>query len=59
MICPECGAVNAEDELMCLHGKRLTEDCIHCLDLEQQADDEGFPAGSMRDGMSGFREGAP
>jgi hypothetical protein len=43
---------------LCAHGKRLTEDCIHCLDLEQQAaeDGEGFPVGTLRDG---FRGGKP
>jgi hypothetical protein len=42
-----------------VHGKRMSEDCIHCLDLEQQArdDGEGFPVGTLRDGMRGFRGG--
>lgn len=53
--------LNAADyeQLACPHRKRLTEDCIHCLDLEEQEDDDGFPVGCMRDGMRGFRGGAP
>jgi hypothetical protein len=48
-----CGTVQ------CPHGKRLTEDCIHCLDLEEQVreDAEGFPVGTLRNGISAFRGG--
>jgi hypothetical protein len=43
----------------CAHGKRLTEDCIHCLDAEQQAaeDGEGWPVGTLRDGIRALRGG--
>jgi hypothetical protein len=42
-----CGTVQ------CPHDKRLTEDCIHCLDIKQQAreDGEGFPVGTLRAGI--------
>jgi hypothetical protein len=39
---------------LCPHGNRLTEDCIHCFDLEEQAreDGEGFPVGTLLDGIT-------
>jgi hypothetical protein len=47
-------AIEAAGLNLCPHGKRLTEDCIHCLDLEEQAreDVEGFPVGTLRDGIT-------
>jgi hypothetical protein len=37
---------------LCRHGKRLTEDCIHCFDIEEQAREDGFPVGTLRDGIT-------
>ena len=33
-------------QMLCEHGKRVSEDCIHCLDLEEQKriDAEGWPS---------------
>jgi hypothetical protein len=52
-----CDETCSGEGALCPHGKRWTQECLRCDDAAEI--DEGFPVGSMRDGMRGFRGGKP
>jgi hypothetical protein len=48
-----------DDDGMCPHGRRATQDCIRCEDLAEQAANDAREDGTLRDGTRGFRGGKP
>jgi hypothetical protein len=53
-----CGMAPPLKPKRCQHGTRLDlQDCMQCADAAEV--DEGFPVGTLRDGMRGFRGGTP